>query len=86
MPLYDVENPYNKATEGYAQASGTLRGITSGSKSVTTGPGPSIGGGIQSGMGGAAAGAMVGAEIGSVGGPWGAAIGFGLGAMSYFLS
>ncbi|MCK5608439.1 hypothetical protein KAR91_41545 [Candidatus Pacearchaeota archaeon] len=85
MPLYDIKNPYDRATEGYAQAAGTLRGITSGSKSVTTGPGKTAGGAMMSSMGGAAAGASIGASMtagASVGGWWGAAAG----AMAYFLS
>ena len=92
MPLYNVENPYSKATNVLSQASNTYASMDK--KKEVDAPGKTVGGGIMSGLGGAMAGAEIGglmAEPGAtglaaIGGPVPLAIGAGVGLLSYFLS
>jgi hypothetical protein len=82
MALYQVENPYNKATSAMQGAAGSYANMQQ--KPYT--PPKTVGGGIMSAGTGAMGGAMAGAAMGAGGGPWGAAIGAGVGLLGYFLS
>jgi len=90
-PLYQVENPYGRASALMASSANTYGGIRTGSKQETEGPGKTAGGAIMAGAGGAATGsaigsAVAGASAGSAGGWWGAAAGFCVGLAAYYLS
>lgn len=93
MPLYKIDNPFSKATDAYAQASGSFSRMGQNTKSVTEGPGKTAGGALLAGTGTAAAGATIGASVAaetsagaSVGGYWGAAIGAVIGIGAYLMS
>lgn len=78
--------------KGYSDvALGATKGMMQGSKTITEGPGPNIGGGIMAGVGGALAASALGSAIGgatggAIGGPPGMLVGAGIGLLSYFLS
>lgn len=81
MALYQVENPYNKATSAMQGAAGSYANMQQ--KPYT--PPKTVGGGIMS----AGMGAMGGAGLAStlaMSTPHGAAIGAGVGLLGYFLS
>ena len=79
LGLFSVENPMNKAMEGYGQAANTFGSMTKSQKQTTTPPDKTLGGGLMSAGGMATTGFIM-------GGPTGAAIGAGVGALAYFLS
>lgn len=89
MALYQVENPYNKATSAMQGAAGSYANMQQ--KPYT--PPKTVGGGIMTAGMGAMAGASLASTIGgtaangaAVGGPMGAGIGAGVGLLGYFLS
>lgn len=92
MSLYKIDNPFSKATDAYAQASGSFSRMGQNTKSVTEGPGKTAGGALLAGTGTAAAGATIGSAAasgaagGSAGGYWGAAIGAVIGIGAYLMS
>ena len=89
MGLFSVDNPLDKVSQLYGQASNSYGSMTrkDGQTTTTTPPDKTVGGliGSTAGMGLAGA-AAAGASGGAVGGPMGMAIGAGLGALSYFFS
>lgn len=92
MPLYDVQNPYDKAMRGIEGASSTFARMDKAEKSKAESESvidKTAGGALMAGGGGALLGAEVGSAIakgGSTAGWWGAGIGAAIGLLSYFLS
>jgi hypothetical protein len=100
--LFQVENPYSRATTTMAQASGSM-GLQRPDSKTETEVEKTAGGGIAAGATGAASGAMIGTALagsgttaagaaaggaasGSYAGWWGAAIGAVIGLLAYYLS
>ena len=86
MTLFNVENPYTKASTTMSQASGSYAAMDKARTEELLGK--TAGGALLNTAGGASLGASVGAGMttGSAGGWWGAGIGALVGLGSYLLS